>query len=161
MTGMVIEVPEELKALGVAMVEAVAAVTKARAANAGRAVDYAAVESVIGEAAAQIERAGHQAVLRSLDVNRPSVLIGGARFTRVGRCEATYYTMASPVVVERSFERVAHAVGAHYVAAHGDVEDALIEAYEIPEQARSVSVSLDRVSVPMEEPLPRPVGRPK
>jgi len=178
----------------------------------------------IGEAAARIERAGHLAVLKSLDVDRPSVVIGGARFAKVGRCEATYYTLAGPVVVERSlyrevgrrnakvvdpvslragvvehgwlprtasamahqvqqatsreaeesarqlgrlpysrssFERVAHAMGALYVPAHGDIEDALIEQYEIPAAARSVSVSLDRVSVPMEEPLPRPVGRPK
>jgi hypothetical protein len=60
-----------------------------------------------------------------------------------------------------SFERVAHLVGALAVADREDVEDALIDAYEIPEEARSVSVSLDRVSVPMEEPRKRPVGRPK
>jgi hypothetical protein len=222
---MVIEVPKELKVLGDAMMEAVEAVMKARVGTgAGKAVDYAAVEVAIGEAAARIERAGHQAVLKSLDVDRPSVAIGGARFAKVGRCEATYYTLAGPVVVERSlyrevgrrnakvvdpvslragvvedgwlprtasamahqvqqvtsreaeasarqlgrlpysrssFERVAHAVGALYVPAHGDIEDALIEQYEVPAEARSVSVSLDRVSVPMEEPLPRPVGRPK
>lgn len=222
---MVIEVPAELKALGEAMVEAMAAVTKARGGTgAGRAVDYGVVETAIGEATARIERAGHQAVLQSLDVDEPSVMVGGARFTRVGRSEATYYTMAGPVVVERtlyreagkrnarvvdpvslragvvadgwlprtasamahqvqqvtsreaeetarqlgrlpysrsSFERVGHAVGELYVPAHGDIEDALIEQYEIPEEAKSVSVSVDRVSVPMEEPLPRPVGRPK
>jgi hypothetical protein len=222
---MLIEVPQELKALGEAMMEAMAAVAKARAGTAaGKAVDYAAVEVAIGEATAQIERAGHQAVLQSLDVDRPSVMIGGARFAKVGRCEATCYTLAGPVVVERSlyrevgrrnakvvdpvslragvvedgwlprtasamvhqvqqvtsreaeesarqlgrlpysrssFERVAHAVGALYVPVHGDIEDALIEQYEVPGEARSVSVSLDRVSVPMEEPLPRPVGRPK
>jgi post-segregation antitoxin (ccd killing protein) len=222
---MVIEVPEELKPLGDAMMDAIAAVRKARAATgAGKAVDYAAVEVAIGGAAARIERAGHLTVLQSLDVDRPSVMIGGARFTKVGRCEATYYTLAGPVVVERSlyreagkrnakvvdpvslragvvadgwlprtasamahqvqqvtsreaeesarrlgrlpysrssFERVAHAVGDLYVPAHGDIEDALIEEYEIPREARSVSVSLDRVSVPMEEPRPRPVGRPK
>jgi hypothetical protein len=222
---MVIEVPEELKPLGDAMMDAIAAVRKPRAATgAGKAVDYAAVEVAIGGAAARIERAGHLAVLQSLDVDRPSVMIGGARFTKVGRCEATYYTLAGPVVVERSlyreagkrnakvvdpvslragvvadgwlprtasamahqvqqvtsreaeesarrlgrlpysrssFERVAHAVGDLYVPAHGDIEDALIEEYEIPREARSVSVSLDRVSVPMEEPRPRPVGRPK
>jgi len=221
---MVIEVPEELKPLGDAVMEAIAAVRKARAATrAGKAMDYAAVEVAIGDAAARIERAGHQAVLQSLDLDRPTVVIGGARFTKVGRCEATYYTLAGPVVVERSlyreagkrnakvvdpvslragvvddgwlprtasamahqvqqvtsreaeesarhlgrlpysrssFERVAHAVGALYVPAHGDIEDALIEKYEIPREARSVSVSLDRVSVPMEEPRPRPVGRP-
>ena len=222
---MVIEVPAELKALGEAMVGVMAAVAKARAGTgAGKAVDYPAIEVSIGEAAARIERAGHQAILQSLDVDRPSVIIGGARFARVGRCEATYYTMAGPVMVERSlyrengkrnakvvdpvslragvvadgwlprtasamahqvqqvtsreaeesahqlgrlpysrssFERVAHAVGELYVPAHGDIEDALIEHYQVPEEARSVSVSLDRVSVPMEEPLPRPVGRPK
>ena len=225
MDGMLIEVPQELKALGDAMVEALAAVAKARAGTgAGKAVDYAAVEVAIGEAAARIERAGHQIVLQALDVDRPSVMVSGARFAKVGRCEATYYTMAGPVVVDRSlyrqvgqrnakvvdpvslragvvedgwlprtasamahhvqqvtsreaeesarqlgrlpysrssFERVAHAVGALYVPAHGDIEDALIEQYEVPTEARSVSVSLDRVSVAMEEPLPRPVGRPK
>jgi hypothetical protein len=60
-----------------------------------------------------------------------------------------------------SFERVTHLVGALSVAAHRDIEDALIDAYEIPAEARSLSVSLDRVSVPMEEPRPRPVGRPR
>ena len=59
-----------------------------------------------------------------------------------------------------SFETVAHLVGALAVADHQDIEDALIDAYEIPPQARSVSVSLDRVSTPMEEPRARPVGRP-
>jgi hypothetical protein len=59
-----------------------------------------------------------------------------------------------------SFERVAHAVGTLYDAVHAEVEDALIEAYQVPEEARSVSAGLDRVSVPMEEPKGRPVGRP-
>jgi len=60
-----------------------------------------------------------------------------------------------------SFERVAHLVGALTVAGRQDIEDVLIDALEVPEEARSVSVSLDRVSVPMEEPRPRPVGRPR
>lgn len=60
-----------------------------------------------------------------------------------------------------SFERVTHLVGALTVAAHRDMEDVLIDAYEVPKEARSLSVSLDRVSVPMEEPRPRPVGRPR
>ena len=60
-----------------------------------------------------------------------------------------------------SFESVAHLVGALAVADRQDIEDALIDAYEVPEEARSISVSLDRVSVPMEEPRPRPVGRPR
>jgi len=60
-----------------------------------------------------------------------------------------------------SFETVAHLVGALATAGHQDIEDALIDAYEVPQEARSVSVSLDRVSVPMEEPRRRPVGRPR
>ena len=60
-----------------------------------------------------------------------------------------------------SFEQVAHLVGALAVAEHQDIEDVLIDAVEVPPEARSVSVSLDRVSVPMEEPRPRPVGRPR
>ena len=60
-----------------------------------------------------------------------------------------------------SFERVTHLVGALAVADHQDIEDALIDAVEVPAEASLVSVSLDRVSVPMEEPRPRPAGRPK
>jgi hypothetical protein len=60
-----------------------------------------------------------------------------------------------------SFEAVAHQVGGHYVGRRADVEDALIERFEVPEPACSVSVSLDRVSIPMAEPRPRPPGRPR
>ena len=60
-----------------------------------------------------------------------------------------------------SFERVGHKVGAHYSVVRDDVEDALIRGYEVPAEARSVSVSVDRVAVPFEEPRPRGVGRPR
>jgi len=43
---------------------------------------------------------------------------------------------------------------------HADIEDVLIEKYEIPKEAKSVSAGLDRVSIPMEEEVPRPPGRP-
>jgi hypothetical protein len=56
-----------------------------------------------------------------------------------------------------SFERVAHLVGEAYVGQHQQIERALIEAFEVPAEAHNVSVSLDRVSVPMEEPSYRPV----
>jgi len=222
---MVIEVPEEFKDVGVAMVECLAVIKKAKDRTpGGKALDYTTVEDTVAEASARIERAGHRVVLQSLDVDRPAVIIGGARHTQVGRCEATYYTLAGPVVVPRSlyrkdgerngkvvdaislragvvgdgwlprtaramahgvqqgtsreaeasarqvarlpysrssFERVAHAVGAVYVPVRADVEDALVEEYEVPAAARSISVSLDRVNVPIEEPLQRPVGRPK
>ncbi len=59
-----------------------------------------------------------------------------------------------------SFERVGHLVGERYVVGHAEIEDTLIRAFEVPTEAASVSVSVDRVSLPMEEPRKRPVGRP-
>lgn len=225
----VIEIPDELNELG-DVVEAIVANalrTVARTGG-GKAVDYAKVEAAVSEDAAAVERATHRAILQSLDIDVPAVIIGGVRYNRVGRCPAPYHTMAGSVSIERSlyrrsgtrggtpdgkvvdavslragvvgdgwlprtaramahdvqlgtsreaeasalehdrlpysrasFERVAHVVGALAVADREDIEDALIDRYEIPEEARSVSVSLDRVSVPMEEPRRRPVGRPK
>lgn len=229
MPKLVIEVPEELREFGEAMAGALATVqgTLARTGG-GKAVDYAGVERALAEEAEGIERAGHRAILQALDLDVPTVVIGGLRYNRVGRCEASYHTLAGSVSIERSlyrqsgqrggqpggrvvdpvslragvvgdgwlprtaramahavqqgtareaeatagefgrlpysrssFERVAHLVGALAVADHQDIEDALIDAYEVPAEARSLSVSLDRVSVPMEEPRPRPVGRPK
>lgn len=229
MAKFVIEVPEGLRGVGEAMA---ATLTELQATlgrtGGGKAVDYGKVESDISDQTGGIERAAHKAILQALDIDVPAVMIGGLRYTRVGRCEASYHTLVGSVSVERSlyrqsgqrggepggrvvdavslragvvgegwlprtarvmahgvqqvtsreaeegareigrlpycrssFERVAHLVGALTVAGHQDVEDALIDAYEIPEEARSISVSLDRVSVPMEEPLPRPVGRPR
>lgn len=60
-----------------------------------------------------------------------------------------------------SFDRVAHAVGELYIQRDDAIEAALIEAYEAPADARSISVGLDRVALPMAEPRPRPSGRPK
>ncbi len=182
------------------------------------------MERTIGEKTAAIERAAHQAILRRLDVDAPKVMIDGGSWSRVGRYEATYYTMAGPVEIARSvyrrdgerngkvvdpvslragvvgdgwlpqtaramahhvqrgtpreaeagaaemgrlpyskssFERVTHDVGELYAARQVEIEDALITAYEVPSEARSVSASVDRVSLPMAEPRPRPPGRPK
>lgn len=229
MTKMVIEIPEELREFGEAMSAALEGMKKTIArTGGGKAVDYAAVERAISEETAAIERSSHRAILQSLDIDVPTVLIGGIRYHRVGRCDAPFHTMAGSVSIERSlyresgqrggqpggkvvdpvslragvvgdgwlphtsraiahsvqqgtsreavatggefgrlpysrssFERVAHLVGALAVAEHEDIEDALIDAYQVPEEARSISVSLDRVSVPMEEARPRPVGRPR
>jgi hypothetical protein len=225
----VIEIPEGLEALGEAFAAMVARVQGTVAATGGgKAVDYGRVEEAIADEAGGIEREAHRRILQALDIDVPVVIIGGVRYTKVGRCEAPYHTLAGSVSIERSlyrqsgtrggqrearvvdpvslragvvgdgwlprtaramahqvqqgpsreaaatareydrlpysrssFERVAHLVGALAVADHQDIEDVLIDAYEVPAAARSVSVSLDRVSVPMEEPRARPVGRPR
>jgi hypothetical protein len=62
-----------------------------------------------------------------------------------------------------SIERVGHAVGAEYLSRREHVEPKLIETCELPPGIASVSVSVDRVTVPMEEPVPREpegTGRP-
>jgi len=60
-----------------------------------------------------------------------------------------------------SFERVGHLVGERYAKGHAEIEDTLIRAFEVPTEVASVSVSVDRVSLPMEESRKRPVGRPR
>lgn len=53
-----------------------------------------------------------------------------------------------------------HAVGALYGSHRRRVEAALAQELAVPPHAASVSVSLDRVSVPMEEPRKKSRGRP-
>jgi hypothetical protein len=60
-----------------------------------------------------------------------------------------------------SFEDVGHTVGQLLTANRSQIEEQLIQEYKIPPEAYSISVGLDRVTIPMEEELPRPVGRPK
>jgi hypothetical protein len=53
-----------------------------------------------------------------------------------------------------TFERVGHAVGRQYLRRREPVENTLIERLRVPNEARSISVSVDRTAVPMEEPVP-------
>jgi hypothetical protein len=75
--------------------------------------------------------------------------------------EATVKRLGRLRYSRSSFEDIGHEVGRRFVASHQEIEEALIQRYEVPREAKSVSVSLDRVSVPMEELRPRPPGRPK
>ena len=103
---MVIEVPEELTELGKAMAQQLAEVQRTMARQGGgKAVDYGLVEQAMGEAAERTEREAHRAILQSLDIDVPAVVIGKERYTRVGRCEDRYHTMAGSVSVERSLYR--------------------------------------------------------
>jgi hypothetical protein len=55
-----------------------------------------------------------------------------------------------------SFERVGHEVGTLFRRAQPRIEQALIEQFPVPSEARSVSISIDRVALPMEEPIEAP-----
>lgn len=221
----VIEIPEKFNALARAIQTfAAEVVALAPVTNGGRAVDYSSVEKSVGKACSTLECAVHGDVLHTLDIDSEQVVISGVLHNRVGRYPATYYTMAGPVVVERSlyraadvrngptvdpislragvlaagwlphtaqamahalqqgtsreaeqtgfqtgrlvysrsaYEDVGHLVGEAFTENQMEIEGKLIEAYEPPTETKSVSVSLDRVSIPMEEPRRRPRGRPK
>jgi hypothetical protein len=218
-----ISIPDNRKSLADAIQQLVTSIDRAeRRAEGGRSLDYAQIEREISERTAAVERAAHQSILATLDVDAAMVRIDGRVYTRVHRAEGRYYTLAGDVVVERSlyraerngpvvdpislrtgaleggwlpetataiahvlqqgpsreaehtahrlgrlpysrcsFERVGHAVGALYGARKTEIDDALIVTVEIPQAAQAVSFGLDRVSLPVEEPRPRPVGRPR
>lgn len=50
-----------------------------------------------------------------------------------------------------SFESIGQEVGRQYTAVRTELEESLLEEHVVPAEAASVSVALDRVSVPMEE----------
>jgi hypothetical protein len=66
-----------------------------------------------------------------------------------------------------SFESIGQEVGRQYTAVRIDLEERLIAECPVPPEAASISVALDRVSVPMEEVgaaherTPQPGGRPR
>jgi hypothetical protein len=75
---MVIESPEELQGVGEAVRAMVRQVeTTWRSTGGGKALDYPEIERQLAEGAAAIERASHQAVLPSLEVDQPRVRIEG------------------------------------------------------------------------------------
>jgi len=75
--------------------------------------------------------------------------------------EATTKATAAHPYSRSSFERLAHAVGALHDVVRDEVEDALAKCCVIPDKTAGLSVALDRVAVPMEEPRARPRGRPR
>jgi hypothetical protein len=101
-----ISIPDDCKSLADAVTEVVSSVERARRrASGGRAVDYAHIERELGARTAAVERAAHQSILGTLDLDAPAVVIEGRLHTRVHRAEGRYYTLAGDVVVERSLYR--------------------------------------------------------
>lgn len=73
----------------------------------GRAVSYAETERIFERACAALECGAHAVALDSLDIDVPRVSIGGNVFDRIGRSEATFFTMAGTVRIERCLYREA------------------------------------------------------
>ena len=65
----------------------------------GKAVDYAEIERETSEQCRRSEREAHRVILGALDIDVPTIVIGGIRYNRVGRCEAPYHTMAGSVSI--------------------------------------------------------------
>ncbi len=94
MAKMVLEIPDELRGAGEAMAAALETMKKTIArTGGGKSVDYARVERTISEKVGAIERESHRAILQSLDIDVPTIVIGGIRYNRVGRCDAPYHTI--------------------------------------------------------------------
>jgi hypothetical protein len=60
-----------------------------------------------------------------------------------------------------SFERVGHEVAERVAELGPALQQQVVAKVELAEQAATLSVSLDRVSMPMEEPREKPKGRPR
>lgn len=60
-----------------------------------------------------------------------------------------------------SFERVAHEVGERMHERRVEIEERLIRELELPPAAVSISLSIDRPSIPIVHDKQRPVGRPR
>jgi hypothetical protein len=102
----VLEIPEELKAVGEAAEARVNQIEAAwRSRGGGQAVAYGEMEEQLAAGAAAIERAGHQAVWQGLAVDQPPLRIEGKVYAGVGRYAATSYTLAGPVEVTRTLYR--------------------------------------------------------
>lgn len=60
-----------------------------------------------------------------------------------------------------SFWKQTQAIGTLYMEHQDEIEEQCIRAVAVPDGAAGIVLSIDRVSLPMEHPRKRPVGRPK
>ena len=108
MDPIILHLPAALKAFADVITHAVAFAQAALDhARSDAPLAYAVVERVVAAVGADVQRALHQPILAACDRTAPHVEIGGELHRRVGRYDATYYTLAGPVVVPRTLYRVA------------------------------------------------------
>ncbi|MFC1642465.1 hypothetical protein ACFL5O_07235 [Myxococcota bacterium] len=106
MTTIVLEIPEELKAVESALCGVVDVIkTQAERGRSGGPVDYAAFERQLSQKVAEVERRGHEVALAALDVDARQVMINKVLYTRVLRSEASFMGFAGPSRVLRSLYR--------------------------------------------------------
>lgn len=106
MARIVIEVSDQNNQLVLAVQQLVALIEQLQQrSSGGKPIDYAKIERDIGAATASVERAAHNGLLASLDVDAEKVVIGGEIYTRVERCDGPYHTMAGSISVLRSLYR--------------------------------------------------------
>ena len=155
----VLEIPEELKAVGEAAAARVNQIEAAwRSTGGSQAVAYAEIEAQLAAGAAAIERAGHQAVLQGLDVDQPHVRIDGQVYAAVGRYAATYYTMAGPVEVTRTLYRAVGQRNAKTVNAVSLRAGAVDEVW-LPGVAQAMAYLLQQGTAREAEATARVLGR--
>ena len=155
----VLEIPEELKAVGEAVAAMVTQIETAwRSTSGSQAVAYAEIEAQLAAGAAAIERAGHQAILQGLDVDQPRVRIDGQVYAAVGRYKAAYYTMAGPVEVTRTLYREVRERNAKTVNAVSLRTGAVDEVW-LPGVAQAMAYLLQHGTAREAEATARRLGR--
>ena len=108
MAQIVIDLPDELNGLGVALRKLVKSVTEAtRGAASGQPVSCGRIAEQLDEVSGEVHRVAWKTVLERLDIDVPAVRIGGRLHFRVGRYEGTYYTPDGEVTVPRTLYRPA------------------------------------------------------
>ncbi len=220
-----IKVDAALKPLAEAFQSLLAAVKESQSkALLGCSVDYQAVEALVTAATGELERAGHESILRSMIPTSDRIEVRGKTYSRVAVKLGCYRSMSGPVSFERplyrevgirngkvvdpialrvgaigegwlpstaramsyllqsgtsreaaatakelgrlpysrsSFERVPHQLASLFDPHQAKIEEELITELTLPKETESISASIDRVSIPMEEAVMRPVGRPR
>ena len=144
MPEIVVEVPEELKALEGPIKEFVkTATTQLDAQKVGR-IGYEAFERALEERSGALERAVHKATLAALDADAPLIEINGKPYVRVLRCPTTYMSRTGEVEgVVRSLYRPS---GARGVAAVDPValRAGAVDGIWLPGAARAMAYLLQQ-----------------